>query len=254
MTIDLNCDMGESFGAYRIGEDEAMMSAITSANVACGFHAGDPLVMERTVCLAARHQVSVGAHPGYPDLQGFGRRNMDLSVEEIEAIVLYQVAALAGFARANRVELAHVKPHGALYNQAARDHGMATAVARAVARFSKDLILVGLAGSQLVEAGLEQGLRVANEAFPDRAYNPDGSLRSRKLPGAVLESPEEVVAHALTLVREGIPVSSGSQNTKIEVQTLCIHGDNPAAVKIARKLRAELFNANVEIAPLKQIV
>lgn len=186
--IDLNCDMGESFGRYALGHDEAIMPFITSANIACGFHAGDPLVMAKTVALAVRHGVAVGAHPGYPDLQGFGRRSMDLSPDEVESIVLYQVGALAGFARAAGAELAHVKPHGALYNQAATDRASAQAIARDVARFSKNLILVGLAGSVLIEAGVEAGLRVANEGFPDRAYNPDGTLTSRRMPGAVRKS------------------------------------------------------------------
>ena len=185
--MDLNCDMGESFGRYELGEDEAVLDWVTSANIACGLHAGDPLVMERTVRLAVQKGVRIGAHPGYPDLQGFGRRVLDLTAEEVEAFTLYQVSALAGFARANGTELAHVKPHGALYNQAARDRGLADAIASGVKRFSPGLVLVGLAGSALIEAGQAAGLRVANEGFPDRAYNPDGSLRSRRLPGAVLE-------------------------------------------------------------------
>ena len=178
--MDINCDLGESFGRYELGEDEEVMQFITSANVACGLHAGDPLTMERTVRLAARLGVAVGAHPGYPDLQGFGRRGMDLTPEEAAGFVLYQIGALAGFTRAAGIELAHVKPHGALYNQAAQDPALAEAIAQAVKSFSRDLILVGLAGSALVMAGEAAGLRTASEGFPDRAYNPDGSLRSRR--------------------------------------------------------------------------
>jgi UPF0271 protein len=246
MKIDLNCDMGESFGRYALGNDEALMPLITSANIACGLHAGDPLVMQETVRLAARFGVGVGAHPGYPDLQGFGRRNLDLSPEEAEAFVLYQVSALAGFARAAGVELAHVKPHGALYNQAAKDRPLAQAVARGVARFSKSLILVGLAGSTLVEAGAEAALRVANEGFPDRAYNADGSLRPRRLPGAVLESPGEAAAQAVKMAGEGIRFGE----SRIQVQTLCIHGDNPAALSIAQAVREALAANEIEVVTL----
>ena len=246
MKIDLNCDMGESFGRYVLGNDEALIPLITSANIACGFHAGDPLVMEATVRLAARFGVGVGAHPGHPDLQGFGRRNLDLSPEEAEAFVLYQVGALAGFARAAGVELAHVKPHGALYNQAAKDRPLAEAIARGVVRFSKNLILVGLAGSALTAAGAEAGLRVANEGFPDRAYNADGSLRPRRLPGAVLESPSEAAAQAVKMVSEGIRFGE----TRVQVQTLCIHGDNPAALAIAQAVRGALAANKIEVITL----
>ncbi|HPH97499.1 MAG TPA: 5-oxoprolinase subunit PxpA [Anaerolineaceae bacterium] len=241
--IDLNSDLGESFGAYRLGDDAAMMPLITSANVACGFHAGDPLVMAATLRLARAAGVAVGAHPGYPDLQGFGRRDMDLTPEEAEACVLYQLGALAAFARAEGVDLVHVKPHGALYNQAARSPALAAAVARAVARFSPGLILVGLAGSALITAGREAGLRVAAEAFPDRAYNPDGSLRSRRLPGAVLEAPAEVAAQALNLAQNGV---NGQP-----VDTLCLHGDNPAAVEHARAVNETLTTAGLILASLK---
>jgi UPF0271 protein len=192
--IDLNCDLGESFGRYTLGEDEAVMQVITSVNIACGLHAGDPLVMDQTVRLAVRYGVSLGAHPGYPDLQGFGRRVMDLTSEEVEAFILYQVAALAGFARGAGKSLVHVKPHGALYNQAARDPRLAEAVARGVARFSRDLILVGLAGSVLLSAGQSVGLHVAAEGFPDRATNKDGSLRARREPGAVLDTLDAICA------------------------------------------------------------
>ena len=254
MPIDLNCDMGESFGLYRLGNDEALMPHITSANIACGFHAGDPLVMDATVCLAAHHGVGVGAHPGFLDLQGFGRRSMDLSTDEVEAFVLYQVAALSGFARAAGVELAHVKPHGALYNMAAQDGAMAEAIARAVPRFSRDLVLVGLAGSRLVEAGLEAGLRVASEAFADRAYNVDGSLRSRRLPGAVLESPDKAAAQAVRLARDGVAIAYSGEEVAVEANTLCIHGDTPTALEIVRAVRRELTAAGIRIAPMGSFV
>ena len=252
--IDLNCDMGESYGRYQLGNDEAMMPHITSANIACGWHAGDPLVMEATVRLAAQHGVGVGAHPGFPDLQGFGRWAMGLSPDEIEAFVLYQVAALSGFARAGGVELAHVKSHGALYNMAAQDRAMSEAIARGVARFSRDLVLVGLAGSLLVEAGLEAGLRVAREAFADRAYNPDGSLRSRRLPGAVLESPQQAAAQAVRLASEGVVVAYSGEKVRVEADTLCVHGDTPAALSIVQAIRGELSDAGVSVEPMGSFV
>ena len=248
--IDLNCDMGESFGRYRLGADAEIIQYITSANIACGLHAGDPLVMEATVTLAVKAGVNVGAHPGYPDLQGFGRRNMEFTPAEIEALVLYQVAALAGFARAAGAELAHVKPHGALYNQAARDRALAGAIARGVSRFSRELGLVGLAGSQLVEAGQEAGLRTASEGFADRAYNPDGSLRARSLPGAVYNQPDDAAVQAVSLAQQGIPITSASQTFYAPVDTLCIHGDTPGALEFARAVHAALVTAGIKIERL----
>ena len=238
MKIDLNCDVGESFGRYTLGDDKSLLSMVTSANIACGFHAGDPGVMAQTVRLAVRLGVSVGAHPGYPDLQGFGRREMALSPEEVEAMVLYQVSALAGFARDAGVEVVHVKPHDALYNQAARDRPLAEAIARGVKRFSSQVILVGLAGSELVAVGKESGLRVASEGFPERGYNADGTLMSRRLPGAVLDSPAESATNAVRLAKSGV------------VQTLCIHGDNPAAVEIAEAICAALAVGEMEIGAM----
>jgi UPF0271 protein len=246
MSIDLNCDLGESFGNYILGADAEIMPFITSANIACGFHAGDSSVMQATVRLAKQHGVAVGAHPGWPDLQGFGRREMTVSPAEAETLVLYQIGALAGFAQAEGVELRHVKPHGALYNQAAKDAALAESIARAVERFSADLILVGLAGSELVKAGLSLGLRVANEAFPDRAYNPDGTLMSRKLSGAVLENPQDVAANAVRLAKEGIRFGE----KVIIPETLCLHGDNIHAAENARLVMEELRNAGISVKAL----
>jgi UPF0271 protein len=250
LSIDLNCDLGESFGRYLLSADAEVLQWVTSANIACGMHAGDPLVMQETVRLAVERGAAVGAHPGYPDLQGFGRREMDLSAEEAEAFVLYQIGALAGFARAAGVELAHVKPHGALYNQAAKDPALAEAIARGTARFSRDLILVGLAGSRLIEAGISVGLRVAREGFPDRAYNMDGSLKSRREPGAVISSVEEVCAQALRLVRSG--VGDGASNSRLE--TLCIHGDGTHAPEFALAVRQALECEGVGIARLTAFI
>ena len=244
--IDLNADLGESFGAYQIGADEALLPLITSANIACGWHAGDPLVMARTVRLAKQAGAAVGAHPGYPDLQGFGRREMALTPEEARAFVLVQIGALAAVARAEGVDLTHVKPHGALYNQAARDPALAEAVAGAVRAFSRALILVGLAGSALITAGVAAGLRVAQEGFPDRAYNPDGTLRSRRLPGAVLETPEAVAAQAVELAQAGL----NAAGRRVPVDTLCLHGDHPAAVANARAVRAALAERAIRVCRL----
>jgi len=253
MKIDLNCDMGESFGHYTLGTDAALMPYITSANIACGLHASDPLVMEQTVRLAREHGVGIGAHPGFPDLQGFGRRAMQLSAEEAEAFTLYQVGALAGFAQAAGVELVHVKPHGALYNQAAQDRSLAGAIARGVARFSRRLILVGLANSVSVEAGQDAGLPVAREAFADRAYEADGSLRSRRLPGAVLHDPAQAAEQAVRIAREGVVVAHNGEEVAVQAETLCLHGDTPTALTIAQAIRQALRAAGVEVVPLASV-
>ena len=246
MRIDLNADVGESLGAWSLGEDEALIPLVSSVNVAAGFHAGDPVVIERTVALAVRSGVAVGAHPGYPDLAGFGRRAMALSPAEIEAAVLYQVGAVAAFARAAGTDLRHVKAHGALYNRAARDAAAAAAIARAVRRFSPSLVLVGLAGSALIDAGRDLGLAVAEEAFADRAYEPDGSLRSRDLPGAVLDDPAAAASQAVGIVRGSVPLAGGG-SLAVRADTLCIHGDLPGAAARALAVRAALFDAGVEI-------
>ena len=250
MKVDLNSDLGESFGRYRIGADEALMQYITSANVACGYHAGDPLVMERTVRLAVERGVGIGAHPSFPDLLGFGRRAMQLSSEEIENCILYQVGALAGFARAAGVELAHVKPHGALYNMAAKDVELAKAIVHGIARFSEELIMVCLAGSAMVEAAQEAGLRVAREGFADRAYNPDGTLRSRKLPGALIEDSRLAAERAIRMVRDGVVVAYTGEEVPLRVDTICVHGDTPAAVEMAKTIRGELEAAGIEVVPM----
>jgi 5-oxoprolinase (ATP-hydrolysing) subunit A len=231
MKIDLNCDMGEN-----IGNDEEIMPYITSANIACGFHAGDSKTMQATVRLAKKYGVQVGAHPSWLDVEGFGRREMSLPPEEVEALILYQIGALYAIAKAEGVELVHVKPHGAIYNQAAKDRALAMSIARAVKRFSGELVLVGLAGSGLVEAGLDVGLRVMNEGFPDRNYNPDGTLVSRKESHAIIESPEEVAKHAVELIKNGILFGE----KRVKVDTLCLHGDHPRAAENAKLIRAML--------------
>jgi UPF0271 protein len=248
--IDLNCDMGESFGAYSLGNDEALMGLVTSANIACGYHAGDPLVMDRTVRLAAQHGVGIGAHPGFPDLVGFGRRAMQLAPAEIENAVLYQVGALAAFARSAGSGLAHVKPHGALYNMAVKDAEVARAVARGVARAGDGLVVVGLAGSVMIEAVREAGLRVAREGFADRAYEADGSLRSRKLDGALIHDPETAAERAVRIARDGVVVAYTGEEIPLQVDTICVHGDTPGAVEIVKAIRQRLEVAGVEVVPM----
>lgn len=251
MRIDLNADVGESYGAWHMGQDEALIPLVTSVNIACGAHAGDPVVMARTVALASRTDVQLGAHPGYPDRDGFGRRDLAMSTDELEATLLYQLGALAAFVRDAGSELRHVKPHGALYNTAARDAPVAAAVARAVRRFDPALMLVGLAGSVLLDAGREEGLPVAAEAFADRAYEADGSLRPRRLPGAVLPDPEAAAEQAVSIVVLGKVTSHDGATVPIHADTLCIHGDTPGAADYARVVRDELAAAGVAVEPLR---
>ena len=249
MQIDLNADVGESLGPWPMGDDERLIPLVSSVNVACGTHAGDPLTIDRTVGLAADHGVAVGAHPGYPDLVGFGRREMELSADELEASIVYQVGAVATFAAAAGVPLRHVKPHGALYNRAARDPEQAATIARAVRRVSADLILVGLAGSAILRAGADAGLATAAEAFADRAYESDGSLRSRRLAGAVLADAGAAVAQALAIVRDGRVTTFDGGSVAVRADTICIHGDTPGAAEFARAVRSALEAAGVEIKP-----
>jgi UPF0271 protein len=235
MKIDLNCDLGEG-----IGNDAAIMPYITSANIACGFHAGDEHTMRETLRLAKRFGVNAGAHPGWNDHENFGRQEMDVLLDEVEKIVIEQIQILAAIAREEGVRLSHVKPHGALYNQSAKDIQLANAIARAVKTSSVDLILVGLAGSRSLEAGREMGIRVAAEGFPDRGYNADGSLMSRLLPGALIESPKDVARHAMELAMSG------------RMDTLCLHGDHPNAAENARMLREVLKNNGIKVSALKK--
>lgn len=244
-TIDLNCDMGESFGRYRLGDDAAMLEVVTSANIACGLHAGDPLVMQCTVEMAVERNVAIGAHPGYPDLQGFGRRKMAIDADELEATVLYQLGALAGFVHAAGGTLAHIKPHGALYNVAARDATTAAAVVRAVVRFDNGLTVVTLPGSMLADAAAGEGLSIAAEGFADRAYQRDGSLVPRSLPGAVIHDPARAAERAIRMVTQSTVEAIDGTAVPLEIATLCVHGDTSGAPEIARSLRDALERAGV---------
>lgn len=247
MSIDLNSDMGESYGIYKIGEDDALMPHITSANLACGFHGGDPQVMARTAQLAHAHGVGIGAHPGYPDLLGFGRRVLWMNENEIESMMLYQLGALDAIVRAQGATMRHVKPHGALYNHAAIDLPTARAIARAVARCDANLILVGLANSYLIEAARETGIRFAREGFIDRAYERDGTLVPRDMVGAVDASPTRALEVALRFVREGKVKTLDGQEIELQVDTLCIHGDTPGAAELARVVNEGLRAQGVEL-------
>lgn len=244
-TIDLNCDCGEGFGAWQLGDDAALLRHVSSANIACGAHAGDPEIMRRTLRLCRELGVAAGAHPGYPDLHGFGRRALPMSPAEVENNVLAQLGALAALARAEGVALRHVKPHGALYNVAAVTPAIAEAIAGAVAAFSRELLLVGLAGSQLVAAGEAAGLRVAREAFADRGYAADGTLLPRGTPGALIVEPAENLAQALRIVIEGHVLGPGGERVPVVADTLCVHGDMPGAAGRAEALRRGLEAAGV---------
>jgi UPF0271 protein len=239
--VDLNCDAGESFGAYRLGDDAELFPSVTSASVACGFHAGDPATMRTTVALAVAHGVAVGAHPGLPDLPGFGRRAMEVSPEEVYDLVVYQVGALLGFASTAGVPLQHVKPHGALYSMAAREPRLADAIARAVRDLDRGLVLFGLAASELVRAGEESGLKTASEGFADRGYLADGSLAPRSRPGALITDPEAAARRAVAMIRDGsVPALDGGA-VSLRIDTLCVHGDTPGAADLARRLRQALL-------------
>ena len=247
MRIDLNADLGESFGRWLLGNDAEVMKSITSANVACGFHAGDPGVMRATVQMARDAGVAIGAHPGFPDLVGFGRRNMAASPREVEDLVLYQVGALAGIAAADGVRLQHVKAHGALYNMAVRDRSLADAIARAAASLDRALLLFALPGTELLKAGEAAGLRVVAEGFADRAYEHDGSLVSRTKPGSVIHDVDTVVDRAVRMARDGIVVTAEGQEIAMRVQTLCTHGDTPGSHHLTRTLREALERSGIMV-------
>lgn len=244
--------MGESFGAYTLGQDAEVMKYISSANIACGWHAGDPMVMEQTVRLAKEKGVAVGAHPGYPDLMGFGRRRMDLNLTEIENYLLYQMGALYAFARAQGLPLQHVKAHGALGNVAFVDLEVSKAIARAAARFSKEIIFVALAGTVMVQAAKEVGARYVEEVYADRVYNPDGTLQSRKIAGSVIHDPEKAARQALTIVQEGYVIAHDGAKVMVKPETLCVHGDTPSALAILQKIREEVKKAGIAVKPMGQ--
>ncbi len=255
--IDLNSDVGESFGVYKLGLDEEVIPHITSANVACGFHAGDPKVMRKTVAVAKQYGVEVGAHPGFPDLLGFGRRNVDATLEEIQDYVIYQTGALMAFAQSQGLKLQHVKAHGSLYNMAVANPRIWEAMAEAVAKVDREIILVVLASSEresLLDIGKRHGIRIAFEAFPDRAYSRDGSLVSRREKGAVIHDHEVVAKRGLKMAVEGKVIALDGTEIELKADTLCVHGDNPAALEMVKKIRQELKDAGVAVTAMKNLI
>ncbi len=252
--IDLNCDLGESFGAYTIGMDADVIPLISSCNIACGYHASDPLVMQKTIALAKEAGIGIGAHPGFPDLMGFGRRNLSISPAEAGAYVTYQLGALYAFAKSAGVRIQHVKPHGALYNMAGKDYDLALAIAKAVKSFDPTLILLGLSGSQSVRAAQDIGLPVAKEVFADRAYMPDGSLMPRNMEGAVIHDENEAIRRVIRMVKEHKVTASDGKDIEIVPDSICVHGDNVKALTFVTQIRSALEAEGVQIAPLSEIV
>jgi UPF0271 protein len=252
--VDLNCDLGESFGAYKIGMDEEVIPYISSANIACGYHAADPMVMDRTVALAAQHHVMAGAHPGFPDLMGFGRRNLNVSPSEAKAYVMYQVGALDAFCKAHGVNMQHVKPHGALYNMAGKDHALALAICEGIQAVNPELILLGLSGSQMLLAAEEIGLKAAREVFADRAYEEDGSLVARTKAGAMIEDEDLAVARVIRMVKEGTVETVTGKEIPIQADSVCVHGDGPKALAFVKKIRAALEQEEIRIASITEVL
>jgi len=253
-TVDLNVDMGESFGAYTIGHDEEILDYVTSTNVACGFHAGDPKTMRKTVRMALEKNVGIGVHPGLQDLIGFGRRNMDITPQEAYDLVVYQIGALSAFVKAEGGQLQHVKPHGALFNMAAKSPSLSEAIAEAVYKVDPDLILFGLAGSELIKAGQKAGLQTASEVFSDRTYQEDGSLTSRREPNALIKDKDVAVRQVIRMVREGKVRTVQGTDISIKANTICIHGDGEHAVEFAKYIRKALEEADISVAKISSFI
>lgn len=252
--VDLNCDLGESFGNYKCGMDEEVIPYISSANVACGFHASDPLVMEQTVETAGRYGVHVGAHPGYPDLVGFGRRSMAVSPEEVKAMVQYQIGALSAFCKAKGVKLEHVKPHGAMYNMAGKDARLAEAICEGIREVDEDLILLGLAGSEMIRLAKAMGLRTANEIFADRAYEEDGSLVARSKPGAMITDEDQAIRRVIRMIRDGVVTAVTGRDIPVSAQSVCVHGDGPKALAFVKRIHQALDDEGIAVAQLGAII
>lgn len=251
-SIDLNCDMGESFGHFSFGYDEDLMTAISSVNIACGGHAGDPNVMERTVRLAKEHGLAIGAHPGYPDLEGFGRRYVEYTPEEIYHFMIFQIGSLQAFCQIHQVPMTHVKPHGALYNAAAKKREIADAIAKSIKDLDQTLILYGLAGSELVAAGERYGLAVASEIFADRTYQPDGSLTPRSHHNALIHDPKQAVEQVKQMVLKGTVCAIDGTLIPLVADTVCIHSDHPQAVHFAKRLNEALWNEGLAVKPIRE--
>ncbi|HSJ36816.1 MAG TPA: 5-oxoprolinase subunit PxpA [Planococcus sp. (in: firmicutes)] len=252
--VDLNCDMGESYGVYKLGQDEEILDYVSSANIACGFHAGDPATMRRTVRMALEKDVAIGAHPGFQDLPGFGRRNLQLSAMEIYELVVYQIGALSAFVTAEGGVLQHVKAHGALYNMAAKDVVYAEAIAEAVYDVNPALILFGLAGSELITAGHDIGLRTASEVFADRNYQRDGSLMPRSEPDALITDADEAIARVIRMVRDKKVLTAQGTDAVLKAHTICIHGDGVNALAFAEKISKSLLESDIATVKVSEIV
>ncbi len=249
MKIDLNCDLGESFGNYTCGMDEEVLPYISSANIACGFHASDPVVMAKTVAFAKAKGVSVGAHPGFPDLQGFGRHRMVLAPAEVKALVQYQIGALKAFCSANRIPMAHVKPHGALYNMAGKDSALAMAICEGIYETDPSLTVLAQAGSALERAAAQTGLAFAKEVFADRAYEEDGTLVERNRPGAVITDEETAISRVISMVKKGTVTAITGKEIPVQADSICVHGDNEKAAAFVRQIRERLVDEGIEICP-----
>lgn len=252
--VDLNSDLGESFGSYKIGMDEEILKCITSANIACGWHAGDPVCMEKTVLNSKINNVEIGAHPGFMDMVGFGRRNMSITEKEAKSYIKYQLGALMAFAISHGKKIQHVKVHGALYNMAAKDEKLATAIAEGIYEVDKDIIILGLANSEMIRCGEKVGLKVASEVFADRAYNSDGTLVSRSKHGAVIHDTEEAIKRVVRMIKEGKVESIEGKDIDIKADSICVHGDNPKAVEFVNKIRETLISEGIEILPIKEVI
>lgn len=252
--VDLNSDLGESYGAYTIGCDAEVIAQVTSVNIACGWHAGDPLVLDRTIGMAKEKGTAIGAHPGYPDLIGFGRRELKVTPAEEYAYVLYQLGAFAGFAKKHGMQIQHLKAHGAMYNMAGKDIALAEAVCRAVRDFDRDIILLGLAGSKLIEAAASLGLRYASEVFADRAYEEDGSLVNRKKPGAMIEDEEIAIARVVRMVKEGKVEAITGRDIPVKADSICVHGDDPQALAFTTRIRETLLKEGVHVCAFGSFV
>lgn len=252
--IDINCDIGESFGSFKVGNDEEIMKYVSSVNIACGFHAGDPVVIKKTIESALEHGVAIGAHPGYPDLMGFGRRDMVLSHDELFSYILFQVSALKGMVEALGGVLQHVKPHGAMYNKASTDYNMSKVIAEAVYKTDPKLILVGLANSKLVKAAEDIGLKTGNEIFADRRYQSNGTLVPRTHEGALIKERAEAVDQVKQILQEGRVTSIDNTKVPLKADTVCIHGDSPEALHFAQRLHKELNDAGIGQVALGKLV
>lgn len=252
--VDLNSDLGESFGAYKIGSDDKVIPLITSANVACGFHASDPVVMEKTARMAAASGIQMGAHPGFPDLMGFGRRNMVITPEEAKAYTLYQLGAMDAFCRSVGVPMQHVKPHGAFYNMAGKDYSLSRGICEAIKAFNPELIVLALSGGELLRCARDMGLRAASEVFADRAYEEDGSLVNRKKEGAMITDEDLAVERVVRMITEHKVQAITGRDIPIQADSICVHGDGAKALAFVEKIRTVLTEKGIQLAPLKDIV